>query len=103
MFRLKYLIILIALVSISLVFSNTYAQSQDTVISPLKQLKAGITLYNIKCKQDYVLIIRETNGDPACVKPITIIRLLSYDWMTVEKYQTMHPILQQNQTAIPIL
>src|SRR3989442_9082433 len=103
MIKMKYLVILATLVSLTLLFSNTYAQNQDTVISPLKQFKAGIAISDIKCRYDYSLIIRETNGDPACVKPTTATRLITHGWITVEKFEDQHPITLQNKvsTSIP--
>jgi len=70
-------------------------------MSPLKQLKAGIAVSDIKCKEGLVLVIKESNEHPACMKPATATRLLSNGWITLEKFETTHSILQQNKTGIP--
>jgi hypothetical protein len=43
-------------------------------LSPKKQSKRGISAENIVCKSGLELVIR-TNGDPACVKPETAIKM----------------------------
>ena len=83
--------------------SQMQAATQKTLLDPLKQLKSGIAISDIKCRYDYSLIIRETNGDPACVKPTTATRLITHGWITVEKFEDQHPITLQNKvsTSIP--
>lgn len=82
------------------ILPNTYAQ--ENIFSPLKQFKSGIPVQDIKCKEGFVLIIK-VNGDPTCVKPASVSRLVLHGWITLEKFETVHPIiLQQNETGILI-
>ena len=46
------------------------------VITPLKQLKHKIPIDKIRCYDDKVLLFRNSNGSPACVKPETKIKLI---------------------------
>lgn len=78
-----------------MIFANTYAQSQDIVLSPLKQIKSGTMIQDIKCKENFVLVIKESNEHPACVKPTSITKLLSRGWVTLEKFEISHPIINQ--------
>lgn len=92
-------ILLFLSIGIALTFSNVYAQND--IAFPLKQLKSGTVLEDIKCKDTFVLIIRESNEHPSCVKPTTITRLLSHGWVTLEKFETTHPVMQHNDVLIP--
>ncbi|MBI3641082.1 MAG: hypothetical protein HY222_01665 [Thaumarchaeota archaeon] len=48
--------------------------------SPLKQFKSGIASLNVKCKQDFLLIIKSKDDLPACTRPITALSLLERGW-----------------------
>ena len=48
--------------------------------SPLKQFKSGISAYDVKCNQGLILIIKSTDGSPACVKPDNVIQLVKIGW-----------------------
>src|SRR5574338_113685 len=52
-----------------------------TVTSPLKQLKAGIQVQNIKCREGLELIIRLHDNSPACVRHVNLPRLLINGWI----------------------
>ncbi len=49
----------------------------------LKQSKNGIKANLIDCKPTLVLIIKNSDGSPACVKPDTKSRLFERGWATV--------------------
>lgn len=53
---------------------------KTTVLSPLKQLKNGILLQDIKCKEDLILTIKISDGSPACVKSETKAKLIERGW-----------------------
>jgi len=48
-------------------------------MSPLKQFKSGISIDEIQCKQDLVLI-QKHDGSPVCIKESTINKLIKRDW-----------------------
>lgn len=52
----------------------------DEITSPKKQIESGINPKEIKCKENFELVFKKTNNMPACVKPLTAIRLLELGW-----------------------
>ena len=48
-------------------------------ISPLKQLKEGITPKDIQCKSTHGLVFKQS-GEPACVKTSSIQKLINMGW-----------------------
>lgn len=49
-------------------------------LSPLKQFKLGIKAEDVKCKQNFQLVIKSRDHSPACVKPTSKPRLISIGW-----------------------
>ena len=47
---------------------------------PLKQLKAGISLHDVKCNVDMQLVFKTEDKSPACVKPDTAQKLVERGW-----------------------
>lgn len=56
---------------------------KEIVLPPLKQSKNGIKANLIDCKPTLVLIIKNSDGSPACVKPDTKSRLFERGWATI--------------------
>ena len=54
-----------------------------TETSPLKQLKAGISIDDIQCKEDLVLVMKSSNSSPACVQLNTAEKLFSRGWAEI--------------------
>lgn len=52
----------------------------DYVPTPLGQYRSGINMINIQCVDDYELIIKSSNGLPACVTPETAQKLIERGW-----------------------
>lgn len=50
------------------------------LLSPLKQLKSGITVDEIQCKEELHLAIKTSNGNPICIKPETRQKLIERGW-----------------------
>lgn len=48
--------------------------------SPLKQLKHGASLDNVKCIEGLQLILKQSTGAPYCVKPSSIEKLIQRGW-----------------------
>ena len=61
--------------SITLVVSDIHI-----VMSPLKQYLDGIAIDKIVCSDDLQLIMKKTNGKPACVKPDSVAKLIERGW-----------------------
>ena len=49
-------------------------------MSPLKQFKSGIAAKDVKCKEGLQFIIKNENGQPACVTPHTFDELITRGW-----------------------
>ncbi len=47
---------------------------------PLQQHKKGVNLGDIECRHGLQLIMKATNGEPACVKPETKSKLIERGW-----------------------
>ena len=56
---------------------NTYAD-----LTPLKQVDVGIEPEDVVCASGMELLIKNSNGSPACVKPETAERLIQLGWGT---------------------
>ena len=54
----------------------------NEILSPLKQSKSGISPDMVDCKPMLVLIIKNSDGSPACVKPETKTQLFERGWTT---------------------
>src|SRR5438105_5459726 len=92
---LFFLTILLVTISNQAVYVNA-----QTLQSPLKQLESGIKIQDIKCKEGFVLGIKESNDQPSCVRPTSEQRLLAHGWI-IPKFETSHPIvLPQNEAII---
>ena len=52
----------------------------QVILAPLKQIRLGISIQDIKCKESHSLVIRESDGSPACVKLTSINRLYDLRW-----------------------
>ena len=62
----------------------TFVISKSGVLSPLKQFKLGIDSKNIKCKDNFHLIIKSKDSSPACVKPENVAKLVARGWAMME-------------------
>lgn len=52
----------------------------QVILPPLKQIKLGISIQDIKCKESHSLVIKQRDGSPACVKPTSVQRLYDLGW-----------------------
>lgn len=48
-------------------------------LSPLKQYKSGVSINEIQCKENFVLI-QKYDGTPACVNPESLTKLIERGW-----------------------
>jgi len=47
---------------------------------PLKQIKDGIEPSNVTCTEGLELVLKQSNGKPACVKPTSATKLIERGW-----------------------
>ena len=59
---------------------NIHGNNQSTLQTPLKQFKSGIAAKDVKCKEGFQFIMKNENGQPACVTPNTFDKLISRGW-----------------------
>lgn len=75
---LKGLFFASILVLSGLILPFAFAQNATLILSPLKQFKAGIFIFDIKCNQE--LVIKTSDDSPACVKLQTAQKLVERGW-----------------------
>ncbi|MEO9277056.1 MAG: hypothetical protein ABI340_04675 [Nitrososphaera sp.] len=65
-------------------FDSTEIKSPQTInkfiLSPLKQFQSGISLQHIQCYDGLELILKSSDGSPACVKSDTVQILIERGW-----------------------
>jgi len=54
---------------------------KQSVLPPLKQIKSVSSAYDIKCRDDFLLVLKLHNESPACVKQETAWKLVSRGWI----------------------
>ena len=74
-------------ITISLFASSTIAFA-ESIDSPRKQMKNGISAEDVMCKSGFTLMIR-ISGDAVCVKPLTAEKLTATGYGTIEKEASM--------------
>lgn len=62
---------------------------------PLQQVRAGVLEQDVKCGSELTLVIKTSDGSPACVSSKTAQRLVSLNWGTISQVQNK-PIQTQN-------
>ena len=55
-------------------------KNKTVIDPPLKQLKNGVSINDIKCIDGTQLILKKEDGSPACVKPEDATRLIERGW-----------------------
>ena len=65
--------------------NNQTEQKDEKIINltlaPLKQIAKGVSLENITCKENMLIVFKNTDNSPACVKPATVDKLIERGWM----------------------
>jgi hypothetical protein len=59
------------------------------ILPPLKQFNSGIPIDKIQCKEGLELVIKSSNGSPACVSPQSAIVLLIRGWSNQDNKVTI--------------
>jgi hypothetical protein len=72
------------------------------LLSPLKQFKSGIVIDKITCKENLQLIIKN-NGNPACVKPDTIPKLVERNAIKLSSFYQTRPLIERLHVAMTII
>jgi len=65
---------------------------KHTLLPPLKQFKAGMLWSDIQCHEGLELVVKTTNGRPACVKHQSVEKLIERGWATTNQtYELVNP------------
>lgn len=67
--------------------------------SPLQQFKSGIPSDEIKCKEGLQLVIKSSDGSPACVKPQTVTKLIQMGW-AMQTTDSLKPLQSKRITGL---
>jgi len=82
----------------------TRVNVSQIILAPLKQIKSGINVDNVRCDADLVLVIKTEDSSPACVKSHTATKLFARGWTqsTSGSDQTSNQVvtLEQNNHEI---
>ncbi|MGI0026307.1 MAG: redoxin domain-containing protein [Nitrosopumilaceae archaeon] len=77
----------------------TNGMMKDQIMTyPLKQIKHGVLVHDVKCKTGFTLILKSSDGSPACVKNSSVNVLVMRGWAMNE--DSMMKIMNQNMTSI---
>ena len=67
-----------------LIFSSTGSYYDANAIAyfppPLKQIQEGVEPTNVTCTEGLELILKQSTGQPACVKPSSVAKLIERGW-----------------------
>ena len=55
-------------------------KGDEPTLSPLKQMRSGISAEDVECKAGFNLIIKASDGSAACVSPSTASALAERGW-----------------------
>lgn len=80
----RLLLVLITTLSVSLIINA----NGQTLLSPLDQLKSGITVQDIKCVEGMQLVLKTEDNSPACVTFPTAQELIKRGWAKSSPLQT---------------
>src|SRR5690348_14416584 len=69
-------------------FSDYDITLKLSLLSPLKQLKAGISPGQFICMPGLTLVIKSEDNSPACIKSSTIPKLVERGWTTAASYSS---------------
>ena len=48
---------------------------------PLKQIRDGVEPSHVTCNEGLELLLKQSNGKPACVKPTSVAKLIERGWV----------------------
>ena len=79
--KLGIAMFLLLLLSISLQsHASAQPENKNSLMTPRAQAKAGITIEKIVCKEGLQLVMKKTDGKPACLKPSSAAKLIERGW-----------------------
>jgi len=77
----KLSFVVVAFMVLSLLSSSLHSFSYGAEYSPpLKQIQGGITPTSVICTEGLELVLKFSNGNPACIKPTSVEKLIQRGW-----------------------
>lgn len=61
--------------------AETFNVDSDFILPPMRLYNAGIQIDDIVCKDSFVLVIKNSNGSPACVRENSLSKLRTFGWI----------------------
>ena len=79
--KLGIAMFLLLLLSVSLQnHTSAEPENKNSLMTPLAQAKSGIPIEKIVCKEGLQLVMKKTDGKPACLKPSSVAKLIERGW-----------------------
>jgi hypothetical protein len=60
--------------------NNSNSITQDNILSPKKQTDQGVPPLGVICKFGFQLVLKASDGSPACVNPSSVDKLVARGW-----------------------
>jgi hypothetical protein len=70
-----------------------------SAMSPRAQMLAGLSANQVMCKEGLNLVIKTSDGSPACVKASTVYKLIERSWISMESAFAQEPELETEQVS----
>ena len=74
---------LVLIIFLSLMILPVFAPSHPEYVgidAPLKQIATGIEPSKVTCAEGLELVLKQSNGKPACIKPTSVAKLIERGW-----------------------
>jgi carboxymethylenebutenolidase len=82
--RINLFLVMISIVSLLMVVSiSNYFQDAEAIAyfpPPLKQIKSGVSPSDVTCTEGLELVLKQSNGQPSCLKPSSVAKLIERGW-----------------------
>jgi len=74
---------LLTIVSLIILIGTSNLDTAEAIAyfpPPLKQIADGITPSNVTCTEGLELVLKQSDGNPACIKPSSVAKLIERGW-----------------------
>jgi carboxymethylenebutenolidase len=78
--RLKLFVVLAIILGITLYHPGTVIAEKARILTPIQQMKTHIPINQISCSGNLEIVMKKSDGSPACVKPASVAILIERGW-----------------------
>ena len=64
--------------------NQTDTSKPSTPLTPLKQFKSGVSAKDVQCISGFSLVLKASDGSPACVHPAIVQILILRGWASIQ-------------------